>query len=149
MPRFLLSLICIVLLTGAASKAEQPLSWEAVQGVVLDGYKMYIDRNSLSRVQTDNSDTATGAFLLVPDSNGMQFKNKEGKIVTAISLVRLFGVDCVNGLAMPILDMYFDTKTPVRESKSIGTLAYKNATPINIHPQSSVLFKTLCTNYPV
>lgn len=152
MPQFLLMLcLAVVLCVSATTQAQTPqvLQWELVPGLIVEGHKMYIDMNSVSRTQSDTLDAATGSFLLVPEEGGLQFKNKDGKLITALSLVRLMAVDCKNGAAIPIMDLYFDTKTPVKESRPIGKIDYSNnVRPIDIRPKSSVLFKTLCPKYP-
>jgi hypothetical protein len=150
MPRFLLMLaIAVTLVLSAATQAQtpQPLRWELVPGLVIDGFKMYVEVNSISREQSDNLDVAAGSFLLVPEDDGLQFKNKDGQVITALSIVRLMGVDCKNGIAIPVQDKYFDTKTPGVESKPVGGIDYKNPKPIDIRPRSSVLYRTLCPNF--
>lgn len=139
---------CIGAVTMAQVPVEKlPLKWEPIPNLSIDDFSMYVDRNSMSRKQTENSDTASGSFLLVPNSGAMQFKNKQGKIISALSMVRTLAVDCKEGIAIPIIDEYFDTKSPDRDTKVIGVSDYTKSLPIDILPKNSTLFKTLCPKY--
>ncbi len=137
--------ISVAALTPVAD--DTPVKWEIIREFHADGLIMYVDKNSTSRNQTEKFDIATGSFLLVPVDGAIQFKNKNQKLISAMSIVRAMAVDCRHGFAVPVMDLYFDTKTPDKSSKPIGSTDYEKASPINIFPKTSTLFKTLCPNF--
>lgn len=142
--------ISIALTASMSTMAQEPvpsIKWEPVIGVDVEGFKLYVNKAGIKRAVDEKSDIATGAFLLVPEAGAIQFKNKGGKIVSALSIARFMTIDCKVGTAIPMYDLYFDIKNPGAETKPIGVLDHTKSLPIDMLPKSSVLFRTLCPEY--
>ena len=155
MPNRIIAIIAFLIATfsiGAISIAQPAVhadtKWSAVPGLKFVGYEVYVDVNSLKRSADDSIiDYTEAGILLVPIDGALQFKNKKGILISAMSVARYLIIDCKEGLMTPVLDFYFDTKTPDQDSKPIGALDYSKAIPVDILPHSSILYKTLCPNF--
>lgn len=151
MPKILLTMVAVSLAAFIAPIGAQlptdrsnPIKWEEITVIESKDNRMFIDRNSQSK---DDSDSyIRNTLLLVPESGVVQFKNKEGKFISALSIARAMMVDCNNGVALPTVDYYYDIKIPSKDTRPIGTMEYNKALPINIMPKDSELFKALCQN---
>lgn len=115
----------------------EQINWQpTLLGMNINNGKIYIDKANSSK-----SDVDIKHIIMLVDFD--KLTDIETPKIKAKSIVKVFIINCKNGLIAPIVDLYFDVNLPTDKNEPIYIAKYKEDAQIQIK-QHSALFLNAC-----
>jgi len=117
--------------------------WKPIYGMKVKGAHIYYDTNSLVDNQDQENKYSAGILLAIFDEPKKLETDNGTRIGNSMTTYAI--IDCKTGLSAPLVDIYYEAKTPTRSTAPVAIRNYEmNEETVRLLPKNSPIYLTLC-----